>query len=434
MNNLTVLCRLLMRGLLAIVFVVAPGRFSTAQAQNVDADTVIDRDHYVFGDELSIDGVVNGDLVACARLIHINGTINGDLVAAGQVIVIGGTVTDDVRVACQVLQIRDTARIGDDLISASFSLETGGASSVGGNAICSGFQALLDGDIGGKINSAFANCEILGHVANDVKLDVADAQFTAMAFFAGLPPAVEIPDVPAGLTIRDTARIDGDLVYRSPEPARIADGASIQGEIRQQQSVAPSLTPAQRAADILAQYLCLLVVGIGLLLVAPGWMRKMTDIATSRPLASAGFGIAGFAGFLLVLLVLFVVMIALAVAAGFLKLPGLIPVFVLPGLSGAAFLIVGFWFFVSWVAQILLCLVVGQKILGVCKPSLAENRFLALVAGLLLYTLIMQVPWLGSIVVWLAILLGIGGLVIWIRGKKHPVATATSDKSASAPV
>ncbi len=424
--------RPLLCSLLAGVFlVVALPRFSTVQAQDVDANTVIDGDHYVFGNELSIDGVVNGDLVACARLIHVNGTINGDLIAAGQVIVIAGHVTDDVRIAGQVLKIRESASIDDSLNSASFSLETAESSTIGGDAICSGFQALLVGDIGRKINSTFANCEIRGHVGDDVNLAVAGTQSVATAFSVGLPNAIGIPDVPAGLTIADSARIDGDLVYRSRETAHIGDGAGIQGEVRQKQQLTDAPTPAQRAANILSQFVTMLVVGIGLLLVVPRLMRRLTDNISTRPLASAGFGVAGVAAFLFVIPGILVVMIAVAVLAGYLNLTGLIPVFVVPGLSGVAFLIVGFWFFASWVAQVLFCLLVGRQILRACKPTMAENRFLALAAGLLLLTLIWQIPSLGTIAVWLAILFGIGSLVIWIRGKQHRTATAKLDQSVS---
>ena len=116
----------------------------------VEADEVIEDDLYIFGDEVTIDGVVKGDVIAFGRVIRMNGTIEQDFIAAGLAIVISGEVGDDVRVAAQVLKIEKDAIIADDLIAAGLSLEFIKASSIGGDLVIAGYQALLGGDSEGS--------------------------------------------------------------------------------------------------------------------------------------------------------------------------------------------------------------------------------------------------------------------------------------------
>ena len=389
----------------------------------IDADVIIEDDLYMFGDELTVDGTVKGDLVAFGRLIRMNGSVEGDLIASGQSIVINGEVGDDVRMAGQVLKIDEGAAITDDVIAAGFSLEIVDGSSVGGDVVYAGYQAQLSGDVGGKVNGAMANCEVSGKVVGDVDLTVGGDEAGAQMYTFGSEPPISFPDVPPGLTIHDAVQIGGELEYESPEEGDIAAGAQITGGIshklpRTQQTEPPTL--AERALSAHGRFTALLIVGLCVVLVAPTWTRSMSDTIKTRPLASFGLGVVGTVGFIVFVLVVLLAMMLLATLAGLAKVTGLVPVIMVLGLSCGAMLVISFWFFTSYLAEIVLSFLAGSWLLGLVKSTPVENRFLSFLAGLVLLALICSVPYLGTIASWFIILLGLGALVQWMFWKRAP--------------
>ena len=281
--------------------------FRSDERPTVKADEEINDDLYIVGDEVTIDGVVKGDLVAFGRVIRVNGNVEGDLIAAGQAVVVDGTVGDDARVAGQVLQLGEASTIGDDLIGAAFSLESLESSSVGADLVYAGYQAWLGGDIGENLKAGLANCEIAGHVGGDVELSVDGDDAGGQAYIGGNPPPVSIPNVAAGLTIRDTAQIDGVLSYTSHREANIEDGATMANEVVHERPVVETQqppTPMEKTFRVVAQYVSLLIIGVCVLLVAPTSMRNMSDKIRERPLASLGMGAIGIVGFVALLIII----------------------------------------------------------------------------------------------------------------------------------
>lgn len=395
----------------------------------VESDEIVEDDLYIFGDEVTINGEVKGDVIAFGRLIKMNGLVGGDFIAAGQAVVISGKVDDDVRMAGQVLKIDKEAVIIDDLIAAGLSLEFVEASSIDGDLVFAGYQALVGGDVAGQVIGGLVNCEISGHIGGDVELSVGGDPAGANAYTSGSPPPVSMPSVPEGLAIRDTAKIDGALKYQSQNEASIASDAQITGEIshtRPQTQAKQAPTPAERALSIVAQYSTLLIIGLCVVVLAPNWMRRMSNNIGTRPLACVGFGAAGIIGFIVLLPCILVAMIALAVIFGVINLTSMVPVVIVLGLSSAAMMVVSFWFFTTYLAEIVLSFFAGSWLLSRAKPRLAENRLLSLLAGLVLLAIISSVPYLGSFAGWLVVLFGLGALVVWLFSKsgREPTSVA----------
>src|SRR5918997_1351672 len=99
-------------------------------------------------------------------------TRSGDRVVMGSGEEVEGTVDDDARIAGQTLLLRDDARVGDDLISAGFSLESGPGSTVGGTLLYAGYQALLAGNVGEDLKGAMNGLQLSGQVGRDVDANV----------------------------------------------------------------------------------------------------------------------------------------------------------------------------------------------------------------------------------------------------------------------
>ena len=401
----------------------SPGAESrSAERPTIKSDEVIEDDLYVFGDEITVDGEVKGDVVAFGRFVKINGSVQGDLIAAAQAIVISGEVGDDVRVAGQTLKIDDNARVTDDVIAAGFSLEIAGESSVGGDLLYAGYQALLAGDIEGDVAAGMANCEVSGSIGGDADLSVGGDDAGAQAYMYGSSPPVAIPEVPPGLTIHDTARIGGELKYESETQLELPDEI-VTGEIRHKlpsvETIRPP-TPSERAISVLGRYAALLLVGLGVVLIAPRWTRRIADNIQTHPIGSFFLGLAGGVGLLILLPSIILGAIFFAAFAGFIKLTALVPVFIVLGLSGCAMLVVGFWFFTGYLAEIVVGLLVGRWFLALANPKPSQNRFLSLIAGLVLLALISSVPYVGPIVGWLFVVFALGALVRWLFWKRSP--------------
>src|ERR1044072_8073173 len=88
----------------------------------IKSDEVIGDSLYIFGQQITIEGTIEGDLIAFAQQITLNGTVKGDIIAAAQTIDINGAA-EDARLAGQVLRLGPKGKIDGDLMAAGFSLE-----------------------------------------------------------------------------------------------------------------------------------------------------------------------------------------------------------------------------------------------------------------------------------------------------------------------
>ncbi len=410
--------------MLLVTLLIASPVLGTVETRSEDRVVIgsgeeVDDDLYVTANEVTVDGTIRGDLVAFGRSITVNGTVQGDLIAAGQSVEVGGTVDDDARVAGQTLLLRDDARVGDDLISAGFSLESGPGSTVGGTLLYAGYQALLAGNIGEDLKGAMNGLQLSGQVGRDVDADVDGEDGGSPPFL--FEPVVEIPTVEPGLTLTDAARIGGDLSYESSTEARVAPGAQIEGEVtRQERPAAEEEEPARSAAAdwVLANlrsFVELVLVGLLLIWLASGWVRRVAGRVLDRPLASLGWGLLGFIAFFVLGIAILLVTILLAVIFGLLTLGGLVALIVVVGLLAEAVLALAFWVSTGYLAQIVVSFLAGLLVVEAIWPGRGTGqRVLPLVVGLILYVVLRAIPVLGPIVGLVVLLLGLGALSNWI--------------------
>ena len=264
----------------------------------IESGEVVEDDLYVFARDFTLNGTVQGDLVTFGSQITVgpSGVVEGDLIGAGQSVVINGQVQDDVRIAGGVLVLGPGAQVSDDFISAGFSLETGAGSTVGGDAVFAGNQALLAGDIAGNLTAAANGVDIQGSVAGDVDATVgsptAAPPFSPFSFMPNMPP---VPAVPGGLTVGRSAEIGGDLNYTSGTEAIIPPGA-VGGVVNR---TVPEVRPAEEPERVqpargagtaswflknLRNFLGLLVFGLLLIWLAPKIVQNSAAALQAKPL------------------------------------------------------------------------------------------------------------------------------------------------------
>jgi cytoskeletal protein CcmA (bactofilin family) len=424
--------------MLALTFATPAMAFDgrTGDVIVIEADEVIEDDVYVSAGEFTLEGTVKGDLIVVGELIVIKGTVEGDLIAAGNTIVIEGTVTDDARIAGAALQLGDKALIGGDLISAGASLEAKRGSTVQGDTLFGGAQALLAGSMEKDLLIGTGALELRGEVAGDVTAEVGEAQD------AGPGPStyisetkVAIPNINPGLTLDEGAKVKGSFTYTQTVdvdiPAGVVDGKITRNEpvVDADVEIAPP-TPAERAAnwtfDLLRGIVTLAIFGLLLVWLAPTFLKGVSGKLQTQPLPSLGWGVVAYASFFFTLLLIVIVMIVGGIFFGVLSLGSVTGTIIWVGILALFALIVGFVLFTGFGSQILVAWLSGKWILGRFNPALAEHKVWPLLLGVVVVGVLVNLPIIGWLIGFLIMFFGLGALWLWGRERmQKPVEVIT---------
>lgn len=338
--------------------------------------------------------------------------------AAGQAVVINGRVGDDARTAGMVLKVSSGAVVLGDFLGAGMSVETEAGSSVGGTVIATGFQALIGGSVGENVIASVGGLELQGRVGGSVEAEVGP-EGPAPTYLSFIPSPVALPVVQPGFTMSESASIGGDLEYVSDLEIEIAESA-VEGSVTHSQPSAAEgaeATAGSRLFGLLRRLVTLLAVGLLLFWIAPGWVPELSQTLRERPWPTMGWGIVIL--FLLpVALLLFVgVAAAVAMILGFLTLGGLVGLVVLLTFATVALVSLDFWLVAIFLAQIVVGFLLGTMVLERASSGQAGGKALPLFVGLLLLLLLGLPPYLGGLVRFVVVLIGLGVVGIWVAGK-----------------
>lgn len=204
------------------------------------------------GGTLKTDALIGRDLLAAAGSHRIRGEIGDNLVLAGGTTTIEGRVRGKAMIASGILELERDAVIEEDVWLAG------------------GFVRVV-GDIGGRLRMAAADATIAGTIGGDVEANA------------------------NALKLSPTARIEGNLVHRGPEPPTIAEGAVVTGEVTHipRLSVTAVTERFQRlsfAASVLP-LIYLFLIGTVLSFLTPSLTGRVGREVRRRPLASLGLGV-----------------------------------------------------------------------------------------------------------------------------------------------
>jgi hypothetical protein len=197
------------------------------------------------------------------------------------------------------------------------------------------------------------------------------------------------------VTVGPTAAVGGDLLYDAETFTRAPD-ATVGGVVRAEDGIAnfePEVAPPVVPRGVGAVYglLANLVLGAALLLAVPRFSGVVTDVGTREALRSGGVGLLAFVGVPVALL-----LVALTIVGIPLSLAGIV-----------AFALL------LWVAFVYGGLVAGTWLLSLVER---DGRWLALATGLVVVAIVDLIPFVGGIVHFLVLLVGLGAFVLAVRG------------------
>jgi cytoskeletal protein CcmA (bactofilin family) len=371
--------------LVALLLALTPTPAAAADIRNGDitigtTETVED-DLYAFGTNIAINGTIHGDLVAAGNNISIDGSVTGDVIAAGQTIVIRGQVGGTVRAAGSTITL--DGKVTNDLLAAGNELTISSNGRVGRDVIVGATNATISGQISRDLQAGSTNVKIDGGVGGNVLATVDRLQLT------------------------DRATVGGDLKYTSKNEAQIANTSSVKGSIERQTPAsdrAPLVTgPAALVLEWLKGLIGLLILGILVVFFFPGFARRAGEALVRSPWLTLAIGALVLIGLPILAVVFFAV--------------------------GA--LIGGWWigFVVLALFVVVLALSIPVAAVGVGGALLRIARrpvpvWLALLIGLIVLLLVGLVPIVGGLVIFCALLFGMGATTIAVVGNRRAEVVA----------
>lgn len=322
---------------------------------------------YVAGGTIDVLGDIERDLMAAGGTVNVRQLVKGDVTVAGGSVNLSGRVGDDIRAAGGTVMIG--SQVGGDVVAAGGTVTLAPEAQVGGRAWLSGGRVTVAGRVARELKVAAASASVAGAVDGDVRI-------TAQT-----------------IEILPTARIKGDLSYMSPKPAWIDPGAQIQGRVLYTQSDLPARAGRMALLMLVLARIALLagLVACGLILL---WLFPGFTVSAARAIGRDPWKSLGL-GFLLFITTPIAAIVLMITIVG-------IPV----GLTLAALYAVAL--LLAYLTAAVFLGELGTRLVGRGPERSAGGRMLSLVLALVVLALIGLIPIAGWIIVWLAVVTGLG--------------------------
>ena len=340
----------------------------------VPQDEIIDDTLVVFGDSVNIDGTVNGDLIAFARNVSVRGMVKGNVIGFGQHVTVEGMVQGSILGFGQTVQTRGHVTNNVYGFGQNVGIATG--AEVSGNAALFGSETDIGGSIGHDLWAFSGRTDVRGNVLHNVNA------------YSGR------------VTVSAPARIVGNLSARVPrnDSVRVEPGATIGGKTNIQVTP-PEPNRFATFSFYVRQIIWLaaaFVTGLILFWLFPALTRINLDSARTL-LTAAGIGFLAACATPIAAIIICVTLIGLPI-----------------GLTTLAL-----WLLGLYLAKIVLAGFLGRALLG-GQGEQRPSPALALLAGLVLVLIAVNLPFVGGIINFLLTLLGLGAMIVTVYRRQSP--------------
>ncbi|MGA2905166.1 MAG: zf-HC2 domain-containing protein [Candidatus Korobacteraceae bacterium] len=342
----------------------------------VGANETIDDTLLATGNTVRVEGVVNGDLLAFGQSVEVRGTVKGDLVTFAKRTEVSGTVEGNIYDFSNSLDL--DGQLSHNLYGLMGSLRVNDRGRVGGGVVVAAGDASLESEVHRSVTMAVGNADVGGSIGRELTM-TGDS-----------------------LTLTNTARVGGGLTARVGElkNVHIADGATITGARDIQVRARESHFARPKFYFFQAVWLAsaMLVGWLGLVLF-PGFFQGSTH-AVGSSWRSLGLGFAVLAGVPVAIIVTAITLVGLPVS-----------------LMLLAMYLLAIYLAKLWVGAFL-----GQMLL---KPAGATKSdwLLGLLVGLLILTIVGFIPYLGGLVRFVVVCLGLGAFAWQLYRVSRPAIT-----------
>jgi len=344
--------------------VTLEGTYSDVQflaGRSVHVKAQVSDDVFAAGRDVTFDAATVENAITAGYDIELRGGSVADMIAVGANVNVGGVVQDDVMALARSLRISENGDVHGDVRAAGETID-------------------MAGRIGGSFRAAGRRITITGHISGKADL------------------------LAQRIVIGPTAVITGDLVYRSDQKPEIADGATIGGQVRHIESKAPGMRRFGLAilgigiAIALAWALAVLVLVALIQAAFPGFMTDATEKLRVSPWANLGRGVVVWLVTGAVIGLLLVSVVGIPLGLPLMMALAVLTVFALATVSLCIGLTVRRWRR-------------GDEAIG------TGGRIGWALFGVVILGIAGLIPWIGGIVVTLAVAAGLGATTaeLWPR-------------------
>jgi hypothetical protein len=343
---------------------------TVAKNFTLDKGTIVTHNPYfAYGENVTVSGTVNGDTYVAGGNILIDGNINGDLLVVGGNIEILGNVKEDVRIIGGQVTIK--GKVGKNVSVAGGNIKIGDTAVVTGSFVAAG-----------------GNIEILGPINDNI--DIAGGNITLNSKVA---KAFDV--IAEQITLGEKASILGKFEYWSNNNPEIAQAAVVKGQVIKHplpayleskkgdwENFKAEADKAETGGRVIGT-LSLLLIGMLFVKFAKKFMLRSSEIIHNSFWKSMGIG------FLVVILtpLLFITLLITVIGA---------PI---------ALVIMAMYLVMLYLVKIFVIFSLGTKIL----PN--KSPYLAYLLGLVIYALVVAIPWLGDFTNFIVLLVGMGAMI-----------------------
>jgi cytoskeletal protein CcmA (bactofilin family) len=332
-------------------------------------------DHFAAGCPVEVGKPVPGDVFLAGCSIDVDGAVGGDALVAGGKVRLGAPVGQSLYAAGG--QVTVNANVGRNARIAGGQVALGSRSQVAGNVVVAGGNVRIEGAVKGYVSAAGGRVLINGPVDGDV---------VATAGTVELGPS---------------ARIGGQLRYASGEEVRRDPAAQVQGGVQRMQVEGGWPVPDQAERSVGRRggwvwSIGLMVIAAALVGAFPSFYARVAETLRARGLTSLLLG--------------FIALVCIPVAA-------LIMMFTLIGVP-LALLAIALYLALLLVGYVSTGIGLGAWALAKLEADRAEakwRRMGAAVLGVLVISLLGRLPYVGGLVVFAALLIGLGALLLQAR-------------------
>jgi hypothetical protein len=309
------------------------------------------------GDNLRIDQDIQGDLVLGGSSLEINGNVMDDFIGAGGELIVNGDTSGNIMAAGGIIRVNGD--VGGDLVVAGGQIFLSQDSTVEGDILLAGGEATLNGVVNGD-GSVSAGTLRTGEnfeLKGDLELEAEN-----------YPSDLE-DDVGGNLNITTTRAQD--------QYAGASEGFSI--------------------FSFILGLLAALALGFILIYTFPVFVTGLAEVVRFSTLK------AGLVGFLLLIFVPVLSVILLITVFGW-------------SLSILLILLLALALLIATVpVKLLAGAVIYNKIF-----KKEASKMIYYLVGAVIFAIVYEIPYLGWLIQFIALLLGLGAIGIWFAGKAKP--------------
>jgi len=350
-----------------LLFIPLIVRAAAIPAKNINlaSDQVADGNYYAIGNNVDIQGTVNSDLIIIAGNASVSGLVRGDVLFLGGNLKITGEVDGNIRGAAGMLELN--GQVGKNVLVAVGNFITNDKNEINGNLTLAASTAKIDGAIQGRFDGLGGNFNFNNEVKNDVNLKT---------------------DSEGAIILSAKTHFYKNFYYQSVNKVQLEEGAKIDGQTNYQPLVLNIKKFINRVflLNKIVALFSLLIVGLILISLFYKKVDEITDLMIKNPFNCLWKG--------LVFLIIIPVLVLLL----------LLTIIGLP----LGLMILTVYLIILYASQVLVGLVIGY---GALKGFQGEAKpILLLIVGLIVYEIIISLPYLGGFIKFIALLWALGAI------------------------